>query len=118
MKKSCLLLLLFLINQCFSYQSFNKRVDLKELQNNLQKNIEIYESIKECNVSDIATCGDICNHCYGNGIILCNYCHGTGFLTMGDAIIGTGNKCPVCMGKGEIECKKCMGSGYIAKWRL
>lgn len=114
--------LLFFVILLPKYQCYNyippKKNNIEFVRESLKKNIEIYESIKECNVSDISTCGDTCKHCYGNGIILCDYCHGTGFLTMGDTLIGTGNRCPVCMGKGEKECKNCMGSGYIAKWRI
>ena len=118
MKKSCFLLFLFLSNQCLSYQPFNKKANIKEMQNNLQKNIEIYESINDCNVSQINTCGELCDKCMGKGVVECECCHGTGFLTMGDIIIGTNNNCTVCSGEGEKECKKCMGSGYIAKWRM
>ena len=88
-----------------------------ETRKNLQKNIEIYESIKECDVTEIHTCGIECPLCGGEKVLVCNYCRGTGFLTMGDEIIGTGNNCTICMGKGEKECKRCMGSGYIARWR-
>lgn len=103
---------------CYKYIPPKKNNNIDVARKTLQKNIEIYESIKECNVSDITTCGGTCNLCSGSGVTPCNYCHGTGFLTMGDVIIGTGNKCPVCMGKGEKECRNCMGSGYIARWRL
>ena len=101
---------------CYSNIPNNKN-KFRIKQQNLEKNIEIYESIKECNISDVTTCGDKCPVCLGEKTVICNYCHGTGFLTMGDIIIGTGNKCTICMGKGEKECKRCMGSGYIAKWR-
>lgn len=119
MWKSIISLFVLLLpgNVCYKYVPYKKN-NIDIVRKSLQKNIEIYESIKECNVSEITTCGEQCDQCSGSGVIPCNYCHGTGFLTMGDIIIGTGNKCPVCMGKGEKECSKCMGSGYIAKWRL
>ena len=99
----CLFLCSKLLEKKINYLKKNN-IDI--VRKSLQKNIEIYESIKECNVSEITTCGEQCDQCSGNGVIPCNYCHGTGFLTMGDIIIGTGNKCPVCMGKGEKECKQ------------
>lgn len=95
----------------------NNNDKMKKMRKNLENNIEIYESIKECNISDIHSCGNECPLCGGKKVLICDYCHGTGFLTMGDVIIGTGNNCTICMGKGEKECKRCMGSGYIAKWR-
>lgn len=118
MNRTSLFLILFIVSQCSSYTNIpkNKNVFQKNKQN-LNKNIEIYDAIKECNVSEINSCGDKCSLCLGKGVLICDYCHGTGFLTMGDIIIGTGNNCTVCMGKGEKECKRCMGSGYIARWR-
>lgn len=128
--KACIFVIFYFLSHSFGYtnppnnKNKNKNVFRKELrkqlqekQQNLQKNIEIYQSIKECNVSEINSCGDKCSVCLGKGVLICDYCHGTGFLTMGDIIIGTGNNCTVCMGKGEKECKRCMGSGYIARWR-
>ena len=114
----CFLLLICKYKYCLSYNNIpNKKNTLKEQRQNLQKNIEIYDSIKECNVSEINTCGDLCPLCLGKKVLLCNYCRGTGFLIMGDVLIGTCNNCTVCMGIGEKECKRCMGSGFIAKWR-
>jgi len=112
----CFLLFICKYKYCLCYNIPNKKKILKERQQRFQKNIEIYESIKECNVSEIDTCADLCPLCLGSKVLLCNYCRGTGFLTMGDAIIGTANQCTICMGKGEKECKRCMGSGFIAKW--
>ena len=121
-----IIFILNLIVQCRCYTNIPHKfsTNMKHDKNNiieirkiLQKNIEIYESIKECNVSEIQTCGIECPLCCGEKVLVCNYCRGTGFLTMGDEIIGTGNNCTICMGKGEKECKRCMGSGYIAKWR-
>ena len=100
------------------FSNTNDNNKLIEKRNNLQKNIEIYESIKECNISDIHSCGIECTLCGGEKVIICNYCRGTGFLTIGDELIGTKNNCTICMGKGEKECRRCMGSGYIAKWRI
>ena len=124
MSKACIFVIFYFLSHSFGYtnppNNKNKNVfrkQLQEKQQNLQKNIEIYQSIKECNVSEINSCGDKCPVCLGKGFLICDYCHGTGFLTMGDIIIGTGNNCTVCMGKGEKECKRCMGSGYIARWR-
>jgi len=97
--------------------SNDKKNKLIENRKNLQKNIEIYESIQECDISDIRSCGNECPLCIGEKVLICKYCRGTGFLIMGDELIGTGNNCTICMGKGETECKRCMGSGYIAKWR-
>ena len=101
----------------FSNNNNNNNNKLIEKRNNLQKNIEIYESIKKCNISDINSCAVECTVCEGKKLQICNYCRGTGFLTIGDELIGTRNNCTICMGKGEKECRRCMGSGYIAKWR-
>ena len=129
MLKNIILAFLLLKSPCSCYNGNsnrnnknNNKLSIKQnnvevYRKNLQKNIEIYESIRECNVTEITTCGEMCPRCLGKGVVMCDYCRGTGFLTMGDAIIGTGNNCTVCMGKGEKECPKCMGSGYIAKWR-
>lgn len=118
MVNSILALFLLFITKSDCYSRIpGKRNIIQARRNTLQKNIEIYESINECNITDLTSCGEMCTRCIGKGVVLCEYCHGTGFLTMGDAIIGTGNNCTVCMGTGEKECKKCMGSGYIAKWR-
>lgn len=120
LKKYILFVLIYVSGRytCFSYNNIpSKKNKFRIKQQNLENNIEIYESIKECNISDITTCGDKCSLCLGKKTVICNYCRGTGFLTMGDIIIGTGNACPICMGKGEKECKMCMGSGYIAKWK-
>ena len=118
MWKTTVLVFVVLLPEYLCYkQNPHKKNNIDFKRKSLQKNIEIYESIKECNVSDITTCGEICNECSGSGIVLCNYCHGTGFLTMGDVLIGTNNKCTICNGTGEIKCKKCMGAGYISKWR-
>tara|TARA_A100001011_G_C14321225_1_gene850755 strand:+ start:1704 stop:2066 length:363 start_codon:yes stop_codon:yes gene_type:complete len=111
-------IIFFLAQFCVGYNKYpNQKNHLKTLKDNLKQNIEIYESIKECNVSELNTCGDLCPLCLGTKVLLCNYCQGTGFLTIGDVIIGTGNNCTVCMGKGETECGRCKGAGYIAKWR-
>lgn len=118
MWKIGILISLILITQCTCYNNFqNHKNNVESWRYMLEKKIEIYDSIKECDLTDIHSCGDECTLCSGAGEILCNYCRGTGFLTMGDVIIGTRNNCTLCNGKGETECKKCMGSGYIAKWR-
>lgn len=112
--------LFMFLSQSLSYTNVpkeNNRNSPDLFRENLEKNVEVYESIKECDVSEINSCGDKCPLCLGEKVLICNYCRGTGFLTMGDILIGTGNSCVVCMGKGEKECKRCMGSGYIAKWR-
>ena len=114
MKILYIIYFLFLIKRSLSYSNLP---NINRIRKNLQKNIEIYETIKECNVSDITTCGEECSNCSGSGGCTCHFCHGTGFLTMGDVLIGTGNNCVVCNGTGEKECKTCMGSGYIAKWK-
>lgn len=120
MCKNIFLIFFLLRTQCACYNNSpppQKRKCIEDFRNNLQTNIEIYESINECNVSDIMSCGGKCIICMGTGLVICQFCHGTGFLTIGDTIIGTRNNCTACMGRGEKECVKCMGSGYIAKWR-
>lgn len=116
MLKVILSFFVVLLPEYLSYKYIPSKNNINFVRRSLQRNIEIYESIKECNVSDISTCGEMCKECSGSGRVLCNYCHGTGFLTMGDVIIGTSNQCTICRGKGDMECRNCMGSGYIAKW--
>ena len=114
-RNNILLLYIYFVNCQGFFMNHDAKIKMKKEA--LELNMEVYESINECNVSQIHTCGEQCPLCLGTKTNLCNYCRGTGFLTMGNDIIGTGNNCSICNGIGEMECSRCKGSGYIARWR-